>query len=68
MYLYTSETIKPQKQDIMKKKLLKAFGILVATVVLLIAAGVALLHTDKVQNWLMQRFVAVLQEQLQTDN
>ena len=51
----------------MKKKLLKAFGILMATVVLLIAAGVALLHTDKVQNWLMQRFVAVLQEQLQTD-
>ena len=51
----------------MKGKLLKAFGILLAIACLLIAAGVALLHTDKVQNWLMQRFVAVLQEQLQTD-
>ncbi len=49
-----------------KGKILKILGIFLATAIVLAAAGIGLLHTDKVQNMLMQRFVTVLQEQLQT--
>lgn len=51
----------------MKGKWLKVLGILLVTVVALMAAGVALLNTDRAQNWLMQRVVAGLKEQLGTE-
>lgn len=48
-------------------KLLKVLGILVAVVAILLAVAAAMLNTNSVQNWLMQRAVELLKEQLQTE-
>lgn len=51
----------------MGKKLLKVSGIIVAIVAILLATAALLLNTDAVQNWLMQRAVGMLKEELQTE-
>ena len=48
-------------------KLLKMLGIAFAFVAILLVAVVLLLNTDKVQQWLLQRAVAILREELKTD-
>ena len=49
------------------RRLLKASGIIIAAVVILLATAALLLNTDKVQNWLLQRAVTMLKEQLGTE-
>ena len=51
----------------MGKKLLKVSGIIVAVVAILLATAALLLNTDAAQNWLMQRAVSMLKEELQTE-
>lgn len=51
----------------MGKKLLKVSGIIVAIVAILLATAALLLNTDAAQNWLMQRAVGMLKEELQTE-
>lgn len=48
-------------------KLLKVTGFIVAVIVVLLAVVAAMLNSDTVQNRLMQRAVAMLREQLQTE-
>lgn len=48
-------------------KLLKVTGFIVAVIVVLLAVAAAMLNSDAVQNHLMQRAVAMLREQLQTE-
>ena len=49
------------------RRLLKASGIIIGTVVILLATAALLLNTDRVQNWLQQRAVTMLKEQLGTE-
>ncbi len=51
----------------MGKKLLKVSGIIVAVVAILLATAALLLNSDAAQNWLMQRAVGMLKEELQTE-
>lgn len=47
-------------------KLLKVLGIVIAVFAMLLVTAALLLNTDRVQNWLMHRAVAVLKERLHT--
>ncbi len=49
------------------KRIMKAVGGILAVVAILLVAAVLLIDTDTVQNWLMQRAVAMLNEELKTD-
>jgi hypothetical protein len=48
-------------------KLLKVLGIVIAVVAILLVTAALLLNTDRAQNWLLQRAVAVLKDRLHTE-
>ncbi len=49
------------------RRTLKVLAIVLAAVIILLVTAAILLNTDTVQNWLMQRAVGALKEELQTE-